>query len=159
MAKISYTIFIGILFAAVVIVGISTFYPSPKFPEYPRSLQFSSPEEVKDSEELRKEQEEFDKTNSNFMEKQELYAVNLSAISLGFSLLLLISGIMSLNKLTFISEGLMVGGVIVLLFGFMSSFMVGPGSATNINIFRFIVVLIGLVASLALGYLKLKPAK
>lgn len=187
IAKIAYTIFIGILFAAVAILGTSTFYTAPAYPVYPsppppfpvvesvesypvesnpQSINLPTDqvkEEIKEREDqAKKDQEEFDKRSKEFEKKNQSYNTNLSIMSLSFALLFMIAGILSLKKLTFLAEGLMVGGVIVLFFAFMNSAMMSIGSS-SVNFSNYIklgTILIGLLISLLLGYFKfLKPSK
>ena len=65
--KIIYTLFIGILFAALVGVGISAFYESPKYPDYPSRLSVAQKENLSDKEykDVIVEQEKFDKQQKN----------------------------------------------------------------------------------------------
>ena len=43
--RVVYTLFIGVLFAILVGVGIAAFYEEPKEPEYPSVLKIPRPEE------------------------------------------------------------------------------------------------------------------
>lgn len=152
-----YTIFIGVLIATFVGVGIAAFYESPKFPEPPASLKLAEMIGCKDPTvipNLKKDQEEHDKQFKAFEEKMEVYNRNVSIASLIAAILILVISLTFFRKILLIADGLLLGGVLTLIYSIARGF--GSGD----NKFRFIVVTFGLAISLILGYIKfIKPAK
>lgn len=149
--KLIYTIFISVLIALFVGVGISAFYPAPKSPEYPTSLSFAKPDAPASSTEsakMRAEQEKFNKQSKAFQDKTEIYNRNVSIISVITAVIILAGSLIVAQKILFMSDGLMLGGVFTLGYAIVRGFGSGDDK------FRFIVVSIGLVLSLILGYVK-----
>lgn len=153
-----YIVFIGVLLATLVGVGIAAFYPGLKVPEPPLSIKYQMfpCENLKDEatfQQIRREQEEFDKTMKVFQTQNEKYNRNVSVISLIAAILILVISLTLFKKILLIADGLLLGGVLTLIYSIIRGF--GSGD----NIFRFVVVSAGLVISLLLGYIKfIKPA-
>lgn len=159
MLKIVYTIFIGVLLAIFVGVGIAAFYPEPMFPETPLLLKLYKPptEPVSDptiSAQLEEEQKAFDQALKIYRAKSEIYNRNVSIISLIAAILVLIISLTLFRQLLIIADGLLLGGVITLLYSVARVFGSGDDKL------RFLIVSVGLVVSLILGYLKfIKPSE
>ena len=157
--KLVYTVFIGVLLAIFVGVGIAAFYPEPESPETPTLLKlYKLPTDPSRdpmvSAQLQKEQEAFDEVLEIYGEKMEKYNRNVSIISLVAATLILIISLTLFRKLLIIADGLLIGGVITLLYSVARVFGSGDDKL------RFLVVSIGLVVSLILGYLKfIEPSK
>lgn len=157
--KIAYTVFIGVLLAIFVGVGIAAFYPEPEYPETPLLLKLYKPptEPISDptiSAQLEKEQKTFDEALKIYREKSERYNRNLSIISLIAAILVLIISLTLFRKLLIIADGLLLGGVITLLYSVARVFGSGDDKL------RFMIVSVGLGVSLMLGYLKfIEPSK
>lgn len=157
--KYVYIVFIGVLLAIFVGVGIDTFYSSPKYPETPLLLElYKTPiEPVCDtgiSAQLEKEQKAFDENLKLFQENSEKYNGNVSIISLIAAVLVLILSLTILRDINVIADGLLLGGVMTLLYSVARVFGSGNDKV------RFIVVAVGFIVSIVLGYLKfIKPQK
>src|SRR3990167_5942728 len=154
--KLIYTIFIGVFFGTFVAVGIAAFYPEPKPPEYPSALKIPREGGLNQSvfQELIKEQEEYDRAEKAFQEKLEIYNRNVSIIAVVASIVTLIVSLTLFKKILLIADGLLLGGVFIILYSIIRGFSSGN------NKFQFIIVSISFVISLILGYAKLaKPAK
>lgn len=152
-----YIVFIGVLLATFVGVGIAAFYPGPKQPEPPSLLKYCSLETAKGeklSQEFKTEQEKFDKEVKIYEEKDQRYSRNVSIISLSAAIIILITSLTLLSKIYLIADGVLLGGVLTLFYSLIRGFN------SQDEMFRFIVVSVGLVVSLTLGYLKfIKPPK
>lgn len=128
-------------------VGIAAFYKGPKMPEYPIGLSYPIIEEKSTvSAKMREDQIRYEKTQRGFQHVNETYSKNVSTISVAGALLILIFSITLLAKIDFISDGLLLGGVFTLIYAIVRGFGAGD------EIFRFIVVTIGLAAAIFLGY-------
>lgn len=155
--KFIYSLFLGILIVTFVHVGISAFYPEPKNPEYPIELQRPYPPKeedlsAKEREELNRKQMEYDKNQKAFQETIKEYNRNVSIISLIAALLSLVASLTFIRSLLVISDGILLGGVFTLIYSIVRGF-----SAQD-NMYRFIVVSIGLFVAIILGYVKfVKP--
>jgi len=157
--KLVYTIFIGVLLAIFVGVGIAAFYPGPKDPETPTLLKlYKLPTDPSRdpvvSAQLQKEQEAFDEVLKTYQEKMEKYNRDVSIISLVAAILILVISLILFRKLLIIADGLLIGGVITLLYSVARVFGSGDDKL------RFLVVSVGLAVSLLLGYIKfIEPSK
>lgn len=146
--RISYTVFLGLLFATFVGVGIAAFYKAPKMPESnvtpmripdsdsTKSAQFSN-EEIK----MQQDWEDYN-------DKQKIYDRNVSAGALGFSVAYIVLGLLFFKQIFIISDGLVLGGVFTLLYS------IARGFNSQDELFRFFVVTVGLIIALFLGYTK-----
>ncbi|MGI5827678.1 MAG: hypothetical protein ACOX6V_01500 [Patescibacteria group bacterium] len=153
LLKSAYTVFIGVLLATFVGVGIAAFYQAPQYPELSRTKP--SPLLLEDREknatlsaEIVKEQELMEDVYQKYQDETKLYNRNVSVISLSASVLLLILSLTLASKLVVIADGLLLGGVLTLLYSIIRGFQ------SEDSKFRFVVVSIGLVISLVLGYIK-----
>lgn len=149
MLRIAYIVFLGLLLALFIGVGISVFYPQPKAPEAPAF--FSTPTE-KLTEEQRDEEIRHEKESLAYQKQLEPYNRNVAVIALAFSVILLMAGLLLASRIGVMSEGVLLGSIFTLLYS------IGRGLASGDSVFQFITVTVGLVIALGLGYVKfLKP--
>ena len=151
MLKFIYVMFLGLILALFVGFGIEAFYPTPKSPEYPKALNY-----IKDSPtaEQMKIQEEYDKAQTEAQKSQENHAKNASIVSLIASIVFLILSLTVLTKIDIISEGVLQGGLVTLFYG------IGLGLGSGNSMYRFIVITLGMIIALILGYFRfIKPNK
>ncbi len=151
--KTIYIIFVGILLAIFAGIGIDTFYSAPEYPETPQLLKlYNLPTEpICDpdiSAQLEQEQKTFDQNLKTYKEDSEQYSKNVSIISLIIAVLVLITSLTLFHKILVIADGLLLGGVLTLLYSVVRVF--GSGN----NKMRFIVIAVVFAVSLILGYLK-----
>lgn len=149
--KLLYTLLIGIFVAVFVGVGIAAFYPALKYPEPPVSMKYGYSEPQKDgeiSEEAKIEMEKYDQEQKDFQVKSQNYNRNVSILALIFSIVIVIISLTLFKKIYLIADGLLLGGVLTLLYSVIRGF------GSDDNMFRFIVVSVGLMVSLFLGYVK-----
>jgi len=147
--KIFYTIFIGILLALFVGVGIDAFYQAPKYPDYPVELNEYPDEKDKVKIEKRnKIQRNYDQIIKQYETDNKTYSRNVSTISLVVSVLILLSALTYINKILLISDGLLLGGLFTLIYSLIRGF------EADSSIFRFLVVSVGLALSIVIGYIK-----
>jgi len=154
--KFIYSIFIGVLFATLVGVGIAAFYPEPKPPEYPSALKIPREGGLNQPvfEELKGEQEQYDRLEKAFQDQMEIYNRNVSIVAIIVSIVTLAISLTFFKKIFLIADGLLLGGVLTILYSIIRGF--GSGN----NKFQFIIVSASFVIALILGYVKLaKPAK
>lgn len=159
-----YTLFIGILLALFIGLGISSFYEAPKSPDYPPSLQYTKPmapgeNDSSYSARMQRDQEIYDKKSKAYNDLQETYNRNVSIFALISAIVVLTISLTLVHNLLLISDGLLLGGVFTLLYS------VGRSFVTKDSKFEFIVVAVGLAIALILGYKKfiqqatIKPRK
>lgn len=149
-----YTLFLAVLFAALVGFGIAAFYVSPHEPEYPPELKITRPEErVSESvfNQLRDKQEQYDKEFKSFQEKMEIYNRNVALIAIFASIITLLISLTLFKKIFLIADGLLLGGVLTLIYS------IARGIASGDDKFRFVMVSLGFLIAIVLGYLKLNP--
>ena len=159
--KYIYTVFLGVLLATFVGVGIAAFYPALKYPEtgYPRMVvpvtePIDKRLDATESARQRAESLETEKTHKVFQEMSQTYSRNVSIISLTFAIVILLVSLTLVKNLAYIADGVLLGGVLTLLYSIVRGF------ESQDNMFRFVVVSIGLAIALVLGYLKfIKPSQ
>ncbi len=152
MIKLIYTLFLGLLLALFVGMGIRAFYAPPKPPDYsvaPYSTPIKEPL-IPDVETPAQKQtrEQAKKVQDNYQAASKLYARNVSLISLAFAIVLLVVSLMSATKIDIISDGILLGGVFILLYS------IGVGFASDDTKYQFMVVTAGLIIAFVLGYMK-----
>jgi hypothetical protein len=141
--KLVYTFFLGLLLAIFVGVGVNTFYPGPKAPEYPTSINTYGKEP--DAEQLAK-QKEFDQKMEQHNKDSKPYNRNVSMLTLAAAVIFLAVSIMYEKRIKIIADGVMLGGLFTLLYS------IGRGFASEDSKYVFIVVTVGLAIVLYLGY-------
>lgn len=143
-----YALFVGILLAIFVGMGVAVFYESPTPPEEPSWYGYSSGKYEPTSAQL-KEEEEYNNKMREF-DKKEMseYNRNVSIIVISASVVILALSLLLEKQLGVIADGLLLGGIFTLLYG------VGRGIAVDSNKFRFLIASISLLLAIALGYLK-----
>lgn len=151
--EIIYTFFIGILVTVFVGVGIDTFYKAPEPPETPTALKlYRQPVEVGTettmSAELEREQIAYDRDFEAYQKEEQNYNKNVSIIALIAAIIVLVISLMLFKQLLIISDGLLLGGVFTLLYSVVRVFASGDDTV------RFVVVTVGLIVALGLGYKK-----
>lgn len=153
MIKPIYTIFLALLVALFVGLGIDTFYPGPKAPQYPIELDEIKVgcEETIEQQTLRKE---FNQAQNQFLEEFKPYNRSVSIILLVASIIILVLSLTLLVKIKMIADGILLGGVFVTAYGIIRGFM------SDSSEFRFLIITIGLIIALVLGYIKfIRPKK
>lgn len=153
LIKYIYILFMGIILAVFVGVGIAAFYKGPKPPDYPPELSY--PEVVKPgyetatpSAERIKLQREQDAKFKAFQKEDEIYNRNVSIIATISAIIMLVLSLTLVKQIQVLADGLLLGGVLSL------GYAVVRGFGSNDDVFRFLVVTVGLIVALGLGYLK-----
>ncbi len=150
MVKIVYSILLGVMLAVFVGVGIETFYPGPKMPEYPTDLTYTKATPDTYSDEEISIQNNYDNQQKDWQKKDSAYSRNLSIIALIASIVLMALSLTVLTKMTVFDNGFLIGSLLTLLYGITRGF---AGSGEDYK-FRFFLITIGLIVAMALGYLK-----
>ncbi len=152
LIKYVYIVFLGLILATFVGVGISAFYKGPVYPETPATLKYARPypEEgsATPSAQYIKEQEAFDTESKKFQEASEQYNKNVSMIAIGFAILMLVVSLTLFKQIFVIADGLLLGGVLTLAYSIVRGF------GSDDDMFRFFVVGAGLITAMILGYIK-----
>lgn len=151
LIKYVYIVFMGILLATFVGVGIAAFYKGPVAPEYPSELQYQNAEKPSDATEasrLRKLSDQNNQAYKVYNQKNEIYNRNVSIIAIIAAIIMLTLSLTFFKQILVIADGLMLGGVITL------GYAVIRGFSSNDDMYRFLVVSVGLIITLVLGYIK-----
>ena len=141
--KVLYSIFLGLLLATAIGLGVAAFYPSPDPPVYREA--FDMPEGKMNAEEERRARDEQERYSAS----TETYNRNVSVIAVPFAIMLFGASMALLRRIPVIANGLMLGGLFTLIYAIIRSF--GSGDQK----FMFVIVLIGIAFTLAVGYLRL----
>lgn len=148
MLKILYTIFLAVMLAFFIGLGIEAFYTTPKSPEYPTALQFNGKSPSEMSPDLQKAQKDYDQSQKDWMKADGIHSRNTSMIAVVFSIIILVLSLTLLHKIEVMSDGFLLGGLLTLLYAIVRGF------GSDDNKFRFLLVTVGLIVALILGYLK-----
>jgi hypothetical protein len=130
--RLLYAILIAGAVVTFVGVGISTFYPGPKGPEYP---VYTANE--KDSQ---KAYEEFDKKQKDFKPVQNNYYRNVAIVGVVLAVAALAAGLKLLSKMEVIGEGLALGGLATSVYAIITSSM---GEQKEVRFLSVAVLLVG----------------
>lgn len=155
--KAIYIVFIGVLTALLVGVGISAFYPSPKTPEelgavrpYPAVMK----EESTPAAQMRMKEEGQNQIEWRmYADAQKEYNLNVSIIATISAVVILVIGLVLSSKISLISDGFLLGSALTLLYSVGRSFSGGNSKV------QFVIIAVGLIISLIVGYLKFVPTK
>lgn len=141
--QILYSIFLGILIAVFIGVGINTFYSAPPAPKWPTELNYygKEPSEAQ----IRIEKAYAEKQRA-YDEKMKPYNRNVSIIALIGAVSLVGVSLVFEKKLRVISDGLMAGGILTLMYG------LGRGFASGDDKYSFVTISVALVLVLYLGF-------
>ena len=153
LIKFIYTLFLAVLVALFVGLGISTFYPGPEAPEYPTELEYveNCCEETAEQRAIRAD---FDQAGKQYVEEFKLYSRNVSVISLVASIVILALSLTLLAKIKMIADGILLGGLFLTLYSIIRGLM------SENSQFRFLIITVGLIIALVLGYIKfIRPKK
>jgi hypothetical protein len=143
-----YVVFLGLIIALFVGLGIAAFYETPKRPE-----QSSLAQETNYAKEPTPQAIEAQKAFENQIKEYEEnklgpYNRNVSIITLVIAVVILTVGLLFSGRFLVLSDGILLGGVFTLLYSIIRATM-----ANNIR-FTFIVVAVSLAVTLFLGFWK-----
>lgn len=151
--KYAYTTFLGILIATFVGVGIAAFYPSPKQPVFPFRPVPTAPGTIP-TEQQQQEAADFAKQSNEYQINYAEYNKYVSSIALAAAVIIVGLSLTIMRRMSFVADGLLLGGVLTLVYSLVRGFQAQDDK------FRFVVVAIGLIVSLVLGYVKfMHPAE
>jgi len=154
LIKSFYTLFLALLIALFIGLGIDSFYQSPKRPNYPVKSILIDKEEGGLSEEQLILEKKYNEEQDKYMKELKVYNRNVSVTSLVASIIILVFSLTFMAKIKMIADGILLGGVFTTAYGIIRGFM------SDNSHFRFLVVAIGLIVALVLGYVKfIRPQK
>jgi hypothetical protein len=148
MLKLIYTVFLGIILAVFVGVGVSVFYEAPEEPKNPTWYEQYRPDAKELTDAEKAEEQSFMDARVVYDEKMGDYNRNVSMIVAVIAIVLLVLSMTFSEKLDVVADGLLLGGVFTFLYS------MGRGLASDDNKYRFFIMTIGLIAALGLGYAK-----
>ncbi len=152
MLKFVYTFFLGLLLVLFVGLGVATFYTPPKAPTYPQSLQEPLGSDQEYTHEQKHQQDEWQTASDKYGKELDVYNRNVSIIVLVAAVVMLVVSLVFQSRIEILADGLLMGGTFTLLYS------IGRSFSSNDNRYSFVVVTIGLVLTMTLGYLKfIKP--
>lgn len=154
MLKALYSLFVGMLLAAFIAVGIDAFYPRPAVPQYPTSLQLPiTKSEGAPTDDQLDAQREYDRLYADYRVESTLYNRNVSIVVLVAAVVFVVTGLTFDRRVRLMADGVLLGGIFSLLYSIGRSFAAGSSKYT------LAVVGVGLVLTVAIGYVRfLRPA-
>lgn len=143
-----YKMFIGLLLAAFVGVGIAAFSPEPKFPDPPFLIEGPALRDGELSPEAQRQREEYQRLTREFREQSAAYSRNVATIAAAAGILLLVISLTVLRTTPIFSDGFLLGGILTFLYS------IARGFGADDNMFRFVIIGLGLIIALVLGYVR-----
>ena len=145
--KAVYTVFLGVIIALFVGLGIRTFYAPPQMPEYPVEMIFEKSDPTDEELEKQRElQQQHEAAFREYEEASEIYNRNVTTAALIGSVVLLGLSLLVEKRNRVLANGVMLGSLFTLIYSISRSFMSGNTTLS------FIVVTVGLAIVLFLGY-------
>jgi hypothetical protein len=145
LLRLVYTFFLGLIIAIFVGMGISTFYGEPKMPDYPRYSEPVANDPTQDAK-FMKIQDEYDAKYKAYEKDLQVYNRNVSIISLVLAVAFLVIGLLFERKNQVIANGILMGGIFILIYS------IARGFASTDTKYTFIAVSVSLLVVLYLGY-------
>lgn len=145
--KTLYTVFLAALIALFFGLGVAAFYPAPKQPEFPTVLEKQDSPGI-ESQEIKDIRIQNEKDQREYQNKIATYNRNVSIITLTLAVFALVVSLVLANRIPLLTDGLMLGGLFTLIYS------IGRGFATEDARYRFIIVTIGLLITIVIGYVK-----
>jgi preprotein translocase subunit SecG len=145
--KAIYVVFLGLIIALFCGLGVAAFYQQPKGPKEPEA----TPQTVDQKQGLVVNQAEVNYQNEYRKyeeEKLKPYNRNVSIITLALATLILVISLLLSNKLPILSDGILLGAVFTLIYSIIRGISAGNPR------FTFIIVSIGLVITVFIGFWK-----
>lgn len=146
MLKPVYALFLGILLAVFVGVGIATYWPAASYPEPPTFMKYGVPQTLTD--EQQQQLDAYDQTEKAYRADSSTYNRNISIAVLVIAVIFLVLGLTLSDHLILFADGLLYGGVFSLIYSIIRGFISEDPS------YRFLVTVIGLIVVAAVGYWK-----
>jgi hypothetical protein len=148
------SVFIGLLVAGFIGLGIAALYSAPAMPEYPTDRYYSDSADTGPSEEYKQKMDAYDVAYREYQETSKGYSRTVSVIALVCSVLVLLLSLILLQGTQMIGDGITLGGIFLLVYG-----MVLAGGSNDVR-FQFLAVAVGLAVTLALSYIKfVRPSR
>lgn len=154
--KAIYVVFLGLIIALFCGLGVAAFYQQPKEPKAP----IASAQTVEQKQGLAVNQDQVNYENEFRKyeeEKLKPYNRNVSIITIILATIILVVSLLLSNKLPILSDGILLGAVFTLIYSIIRGISAGNPR------FTFIIVSIGLVITVFIGFWKFlrkpKPKK
>ena len=144
-----FSLFIGALFATLIGVGISAFYPGPAQPQPPAAVTTPASDKSPD---LAAERA-FEQAQKDYDKAQQHYSLNVASVALALSVITVVLCLTLLARYGVITDGLLTGGLITLVYAVIR------GSGSHNQRFLFLVTLVSLGLALAVGIRKFTQTK
>lgn len=143
MLRYIYTLFLGLILALFIGLGISTFYEGPKQPEYP-IVSSTSGKEATD--EQKQAEKDYEVAYRAYEKEYQPYSRNVSIVALISALILLVAGFLFEKRNPVIGGGVVLGGLFTMVYSIIRGFV-----STDTK-YTFVVVTVGVAIALYLGY-------
>lgn len=155
-----FSFFLGLMVLAFIGIGVNTFYESPDQRNQPELDKLYRQQEQINRAAVGKAftpaqeaenaavQEKIDALQKDLEAKRQIWARNTSIVLIVFATLVMGISLIRSEQLRVISNGLLLGGLLTMIYG--SGWVIFSGQSTA----RFAVIVFAFVVTLALGYLK-----
>lgn len=141
--RLLYAILIAAAVVTFVSVGVYTFYPAPKAPDYP---QLSMPVKGDANQPSTEQQRKYDEDFKQYQEDSRVYSRNISVIGTVLAAGIVAGGLYVRRKSDIIGEGLALGGIATSIYGVTTAVMADD------RIMRFVSVSVFLASAIVVVY-------
>lgn len=149
-----YTLFLALLIALFFGLGVSAFYPAPEVPDYPTVLNTSFEKDGSMNNDQKAAQIKYDADMKKYQDDSSIYTRNVSMITLALAVAAMTISLAFLDDIYIMANGVLLGGVFTLVYSMIRGFM------TDDTKYRFIIVTVGLLVTLVIGYIKfIRPSR
>ncbi|HXR49686.1 MAG TPA: hypothetical protein VN778_01515 [Verrucomicrobiae bacterium] len=158
--RLLYTVLIAAALVLFIGIGITTFYPAPEAPVYPKMLETPAiaQKDGTDNASLRAQQE-YDAAYQKYQDATKVYNRSLSIIGTSLAVVVVIAGIAIRRRSDIIGDGVTLGGIATSVYGITTAVLADD------RIMRFIAVTVFLASAIVVVYVqfsnqesKTKPA-
>ncbi len=122
--KLVYTFILGVVIALFFGIGVSAFYEAPKAPEYPgmaSDMKVPSPYDAA-VQKQQDQQRQFETEQKTYEQARQTYERNVAIILLFLAVVVIIAAFAVATKVTFLSDGILLGGLFTLLHSIIRGF-------------------------------------
>lgn len=142
--RLLYAILIAAAVVTFVSVGVYTFYPAPKAPEYPHGPAIATKAEGPSE----AEQRAYEDALTAYQDASKVYNRNISIIGTSLAVVIVAGGLYVRRRSDIIGEGLALGGIATSVYGITTAVMADD------RVMRFLAVTVFLASAIVVVYVQ-----
>ena len=143
--RLLYAVLIAAAVVTFVSVGIYTFYPAPKAPDYPQVPAIAQKDGSGPSQAA---QQAYDTAFKQYQQDNQTYSRNISIIGTGLAVIIVAGGLYVRRRSEVIGEGLTLGGIATSVYG------IATAVVADDRVMRFAAVTVFLASAIVVVYVQ-----